>query len=119
MSQLVENRNMRNFGMKFYNAKTAAGWTPADYSPAPFAFFGLPGKPSEFLQRVEVPELSESLDEMQFLIGMAERATAATGIEKGAGTENQITLGEVNLLASKAMNRISDISHLKLRGTRS
>jgi hypothetical protein len=115
MSQLVENRTMRNFGMQFFDASKADGWTPAGYTPGPFAFFPLPGKPSEFLSRVEVPELSESLDEMQFLIGMTERATAATGIEKGSGTENEITLGEVKLLASKAMNRISDISRLKLQ----
>jgi hypothetical protein len=114
LSQLVENRTMRNFGMQFYDSTVGEGWTPQGYTPGPFAFFPLPGKPADMLQRVEVPELSESLDEMQYLVQMTESATAATGIEKGTGADEAITLGEVQLRSAKSMTRISDISALKL-----
>lgn len=87
---------------------------PQTFQPSPWGWYPVPGKPDDIVKRVEIPELSESLDEMKFMIEMSERATAATGIEKGSGTEREITLGEVKLLTAKAMNRISDISKMKL-----
>lgn len=44
------------------------------------------------IQRVEVPALSESLSEMQFLIGTIERATSSTASMKGVQTQGSATL---------------------------
>ncbi|HKQ06132.1 MAG TPA: hypothetical protein VJ464_13435 [Blastocatellia bacterium] len=113
LSQLVENRTLRNFGMNFYNS-SIEGFNPTTYQPAPFGWYPIPagkdGDIQKVLKRVEVPDLSESLDEMQFLIGMVERSTAATAIEKGESPEGQVTLGEVKLLDAKAQKRITSMS---------
>lgn len=108
-SQLVENRTLRNFGMNFYNVLAKEGWTPQSMDPIPGGWYPLPGKPGEVYQRVDVPDLSESLDEMQFLISLAERATAATASQKGTSEKAQITLGEVQLLLAEAEDRINDL----------
>ena len=110
-SQMIENRTLRNFGMNFYDKTAAEDFTPQTFIPRAWGWYGLPGKPNEVYRPVEVPLLTESINEMQFIIGSIERATAATAIEKGTGEKKQITLGEVQLLAAKANERIE--SHKK------
>lgn len=113
LSQLVENRTLRNFGMNFYNS-SIDGFNPQTYVPAPFGWYPIPagkeGDISKVLKRVEIPDLSDSLEEMQFIIQMGERATAATGIEKGESPDGQVTLGEIKLLDAKAQKRITSMS---------
>lgn len=108
-SQLVENRTLRNFGMHYYDS-TIEGFTPSTFNPVPWGWYGIPGKPSEVLQKVEIPDLSESLDEMQFLLTMSEKATGATATQQGVQTERQITLGEVQLALGEAKERIKGMS---------
>lgn len=119
LSQLVENRTLRNFGMNFYNS-SIDGFNPQTYQPAPFGWYPIPagkdGDIQKVLQRVEIPDLSDSLDEMQFLIGMTEKSTAATSIEKGESPDGQVTLGEVKLLDSKARQRITSMSKFYRQG---
>lgn len=110
LSQLVENRTLRNFGMNFYDATAKEGWTPAAMEAMPFGWYPLPGKPSEILQRVEIPDLSESIDEMQFLKSLVEGATAATTTTKGETEQSKVTLGEVELAMGAAKERITSIS---------
>ncbi len=69
-------------------------------------WYGVPGKPSEVLQKVDIPDLSESLDEMNFLIEMIEKATGATATQQGVQTKKQITLGEIQLALGEAKARI-------------
>ena len=109
ISQLVENRTMRNFGMNYYDA-TNSEFQPATFQPAPFGWYPIPGDPNKLIKRVDIPDLSESLDEMQFIIGMVERSTAATATEKGEQTKGHITLGEIQLMAAKANERITSIA---------
>lgn len=59
-SQLVENRTLRNFGMHYYDS-TVEGFNPGTYNPIPWGWYGVPGKPSDVIQKVDVPDLSESL----------------------------------------------------------
>lgn len=108
-SQMIENRTLRNFGMNFYDATANSEWSPQMMEPRPFGWYPLPGKPSEVFQKAEIPDLSESLDEMQFLITMAEQATAATATQKGTSEKSQITLGEVKMMMVEAEDRISDM----------
>ena len=109
MSQLIENRTLRNYGMQFYNA-SVEGFVPQTYDPGPFAWIPVPGKPSEVMQRVDIPDLSESLDEMSFVMSMAEKASAATAANQGQVEKNQVTLGEVQLALNNAKERVKSFS---------
>jgi hypothetical protein len=109
ISQTVENRTLRNFGMNFYNA-TIEGFTPQTYEPEPGGWYGLPGKPSDVYERVDIPDLSDSLDELTFIIQLAEKASASTAIQQGATPERRITLGEVEILMANASERVKAMS---------
>jgi hypothetical protein len=119
LSQLVENRTLRNFGMNFYNS-SIEGFNPQTYEPAPFGWYPIPagkdGDMSKVLQRVEIPDLSDSLDEMRFLIERVETSTAATSIQKGDSPDGQVTLGEVQLLDAKAQKRITSMTKFYRQG---
>jgi hypothetical protein len=109
-SQLVENRTMRNLGMNFYDATAKEGWTPQTLEPRPFGWYPLPGKPDEVFKAVQIPDLSESLDEIAFVKGLVESATAATATTKGETDDRKVTLGEVELTLQAAKERISSIT---------
>lgn len=109
ISQLVENRTLRNFGMNFYDA-TIEGFNPQTYEPLPGGWYGLPGKPREVYERIDIPDLSEAIDEMEFILQVAEKASAATSIQQGATEERQITLGEVQLALANATERVKAMS---------
>lgn len=108
-SQLVENRTLRNFGMHYYDS-SIEGFQPQTFNPVPWGWYGVPGKPQDVLQKVDIPDLSESLDEMQFVIGMTEKATGATATQQGVQTEKKITLGEVQLALGEAKERVKGMS---------
>lgn len=108
-SQLVENRTLRNFGMHYYDS-TIEGFTPQTFQPLPWGWYGVPGKPQDMIQKVDIPELSESLDEMQYVTTFIERATGATATQQGVQTERQVTLGEVQLALGEAKERIKGMS---------
>ena len=111
-SQLVENRTLRNFGMQFFDSTAggAEGWNPSTYQARPFGWYGVPGDPNKLIRRVEIPDLSESLDEMQFVMNLVERATGATATQQGVQTQKNITLGEVQLALGEAKERIKGMS---------
>ncbi len=110
-SQLVENRTLRNFGMHYYDGTKGDGeFAPQTFNPQPWGWYKVPGNPSEVMKKVDIPDLSESLDEMQFVIGIAEQATGATKTQQGNITERNITLGEVQLALGEAKERIKGMS---------
>ena len=110
-SQLIENRTLRNFGMTFYDSTGIQDtFQPNTFNPVPFGFYGIPGNPNEILKRVEIPDLSESLDEMQFVIEVAESASGATATQQGNIQSKEVTLGEVQLALGEAKERIKGMS---------
>lgn len=110
-SQLVENRTMRNFGMHYYDSSLKAeGFIPSTFNPVPWGWYPVPGKPSDVLQKVDIPDLSESLDEMTYVTEMTEKATGATSTQQGVQTERQTTLGEVQLAQGEAKARTQGMS---------
>ena len=111
-SQMVENRTLRNYGMHYYDGNIAdqAGFTPQIWEPQPWGWYKLPGKPADMLQKVDIPDLSESLDEMQFVIEMSEKASGANSTQQGATEQKQVTLGEVELALGEAKERIKGMS---------
>ena len=106
ISQMITNGMLRGFGMNFYDATAKDGWTPQGYDPTPFGFYPLPGKPSDVLQHVDVPQLPERLNEMAFLKEMVQSATASTAPAEGDGSEGDQTLGEIQILLQQANDRI-------------
>lgn len=108
-SQLVENRTLRSLGMTYYDA-THEGFNPQTYEPVGFGFYGVPGKPSDVLMPVDIPDLSDSLQEMEFVLTMIEKATGATATQEGVQTQSQVTLGEVQLALNEAKQRIKGMS---------
>ncbi len=109
-SQMVENRTLRNFGMRFFDATIEGFVPPSNQDAIPGGWYPLPGKPSDVFENVEVPDLSDSLDEINFLVGMMEKATGATATQQGVQTEKKITLGEVELALGEAKERIKGMS---------
>ena len=112
-SQLVENRTLRNFGMHYFNSNIE-GFNPQTMTPVPWGWYGIPvpanGNLDQVFKKVDIPDLSESLDEMQFLITMIEKASGATSTQQGVQTERKITLGEVQLALGEAKERIKGMS---------
>lgn len=114
-SQLVENRTLRNFGMHYYNnAMTAEGFSPNTFNPIPWGWYGIPVptgmRIADAIQKVDIPDLSESMDEMTFLLSMVEKASGATATQQGVQTERTVTLGEVQLALGEAKERIKGMS---------
>jgi hypothetical protein len=109
MSQLVENRTLRNLGMHYYDA-TKEGFTPQTWEAIAWGWYGVPGKPADVVERMDIPDLSESLDEMSFVMNIAEKAVASTTTQQGAVEQTQVTLGEIQLALVNAKERVKSLS---------
>lgn len=104
-SQLVENRTLKNFQMHWF--LPGQNYTPQTYTPGPGAM--LPAPPGEDINKVikpvEISGLDDTLTAIQMLIKLVERGSGATALEKGATESGQQTLGEVQILVGKSMER--------------
>jgi hypothetical protein len=112
-SQTVENRTMRNFGMNYYNSALSGedgAFIPQTFEPKAWGWYPIPGNPNDLIKSVEIPELVGNLEEINFVVAIAEKASAATAITQGVSEQKQITLGEVQLLAGNALDRIQSMS---------
>lgn len=108
-SQLVENRTMKSFGMRFYDATNEA-FVPQTWQPQAFGFYGVPGKPSDIMQDMTIPDLADSMADIEFVTAMNEKATGATASQQGVQPERSITLGESQMDLSEAKERIKGMS---------
>ncbi len=114
ISALAENRILRNFGMNFYNSNMES-FVPQSFQPIPFGWYPIPvpddKKLSDVFQPVQIPDMSESLDEMEYVRKMVETAVAANSTIQGETQQkNKVTLGEVELALGAAKERISSIA---------
>lgn len=107
-AQLIENRMLRNFNMNYYDS-TNEDFNPQTWVAEPWGWYPMPGNPNDLHKAVEVADLSESLDEMTFIMNIAKEAVAATSTEQGS-VETNVTLGEVQLALQNAKERIKHIS---------
>lgn len=103
-SQLIENRTLQNFQMHWYDA-TVDGYTPQTYEPGPGRMLPAPGKPSDTIMPVEINGLDETLTAIDYITQIVERGSGAVAIDKGVAEQGTQTLGEVELLVGKAMER--------------
>ena len=104
-SQLIENRTLKNFQMHWY--LPAEGYTAQTYTPGPGMM--MPGPPGEDINKVikpvEISGLDDTLQAIGTLTQIVERATGAVAIDKGQAEKGTQTLGEVEILVGKALER--------------
>lgn len=104
-SQMIENRTLKNFQMHWF--LPGQNYTPQTYTPGPGMM--LPAPPGDDINKVikpvEISGLDDTLTAIQALVGIVERGTGATAIEKGQPEQGQQTLGEVQILVGKAKER--------------
>ena len=112
-SQLVENRTLKNLNMNLFNS-SIEWFVPQTWQPQAWGMYGIPvpvgGKIDDVFKQMPVSDLTESLDEVNFLISMIEKATGATPTQQGAKTPGQVTLGEVELTLGEAKERVKGVS---------
>lgn len=113
-SQMVENRTLKNFNMNVFDS-TIEGYNPQTFTPQPFGWYPVPGKPQEVYQQLQVNDLGDTLPEMTFLIQMIEKAAGASATQQGAASERQITLGEVKLALSQSQERVKSLTKFYTR----
>lgn len=113
ISSIAENRILRNFGMNYYNS-SIEGFNPQTFDPIPFGWYPIPvpegGSIKDVVTRIDIPELSESLDEMEYVKKLVETAVAANTTVQGGTEQNKVTLGEVELALSAAKERLTSIA---------
>lgn len=104
-SQMMENRTLKNFQMHWY--LPGGNYTPQTYTPGPGVM--LPAPPGDDINKVikpvEISGLEDTLEAINWITQIVERGTGATAIEKGEGENGAQTLGEVQILVGKAMER--------------
>ena len=108
ISQDVENRTYRNFGMYFFNTMNG-NFQPKAFDPKPFGMYGVPGNPREVLEQVRIEPLNDTMQQIGFLKNLIQSSVAQTPTERGEQTKSRTTLGEIelNLAQSQGRNEVS------------
>lgn len=115
-SQMVENRTLKNFGMNYFNSSlTDEGFLPQTFEPVAWGWYPIPvgqeGRIQDNIMRVDVPDLADTIEEINFIMTIAQTASAATSFQQGVKPEGQqITLGEVNILVGNAEERVKSMA---------
>lgn len=111
-SQLIENRTLKNFQMHWF--MPGQNYQPQTYQPGPGVM--LPAPPGDDINKVikpvEIQGLDDTLAAIAAITQIVERGTGATAIDKGEPQPGVTTLGEVQILVGKAMERRSGIAKL-------
>lgn len=107
ISQDLENRTFRNFGMYFFDTKNGT-FQPRAFDPKPFGMYGVPGNPNDLIKPVEVPALNDTGNQINWLKDMIQSSVAQTPTERGVKTPGEQTLGQVQLQlqGSKGINQV-------------
>ncbi len=108
-SQMIENRTLGNFNMVYYDASNDK-YQPTQYEPGPGVMIPAPGDPNKTLMPVPIQKLDDNMNAINFLTQIIERGTAATSIDKGVQEGPKTTLGEVEILVGKAMERTQSMA---------
>lgn len=115
-SQMVENRSLQNFGMNYFNSSLGEeGFTPQTFEAVPWGWYPIPvgasGKITDSIMRVDIPDLSSTLGEIEFIMNLAQQSSAATTFQQGIQPQGQqVTLGEVQLLLKNAQEKVKAMS---------
>lgn len=107
ISQDLENRSYRNFGMYFFNTLNGT-FQPRAFDPKPFGMYGVPGNPKEIIQQIEIQPLNDVSNQVTWLKNLIQSSVAQTPMERGIKEAGEQTLGQVQLQlqGSKGMNQV-------------
>jgi hypothetical protein len=107
ISQDLENRTYRNFGMYFFNTMNGT-FQPKAFEAKPFGMYGLPGNPSEIMQQIRIEPLGDVAGQINWLKNLIQSSVAQTPTERGVKEAGEQTLGQVKLqlAGSKGMNEV-------------
>lgn len=104
ISQDLENRTYRNFGMYFFNTNNGK-FKPRAFDPKPFGMYGVPGKPEDMIKQMNINPLADTAQQITFLKTLIQSSVAQTPTERGIGDDNAETLGEVKLNLKQSTGR--------------
>jgi hypothetical protein len=96
ISQDLENRTYRNYGMYFFNTMNGT-FQPRAFEAKPFGFYGLPGNPSEIVQQIKIEPLNDVASQITWLKNLIQSSVAQTPLERGVKEAGEQTLGQVQL----------------------
>lgn len=107
ISQDLENRTYRNFGMYFFNTLNGT-FQPRAFDPKPFGMYGVPGNPADLIKAIEVPALNDTANQIKWLKDLIQSSVAQTPLERGIKEAGEQTLGQVQLqlAGSKGINQV-------------
>lgn len=106
VSQMLENRTYRNFGMFFYDS-TNQKFTPNAVDPRPFGMYPVPGDPNKIMQQMRIEPLTGTMEELAFLKNLIQSSVAITPNELGVQDKGDVTLGEVQLNMQQSQGRLA------------
>ncbi len=111
ISQNIENRTLRSFGMKFFNSSLGEeGFQPQTFEPVPFGMYPIPvgvnGKITDNIMDIPIQPLDDLKNDIEFLMGLAQQSSAATATQQGVITPTPVTLGQVQLTLENAQERV-------------
>lgn len=107
ISQDLENRTYRNFGMYFFNTLNGT-FQPRAFDPKPFGMYGVPGNPTEIIQQIRIEPLNDVSGQITWLKNLIQSSVAQTPLERGIKEAGEQTLGQVqiSLQQSKGINQV-------------
>lgn len=108
LSQDLENRTYRNFGMYFYDTKNGT-FSPKAFDPRPFGMYGVPGRPEDVVKQMRIEPLGDTTSQIQFLKNTIQSSVAQTPTERGVSESGDKTLGEIEiqLKQSSGVNQVT------------
>lgn len=109
ISQDLENRTYRNFGMYFFDTKNGT-FSPRSFDPKPFGMYGVPGKPSDIIEQMRIEPLNDTAQQITFLKDLIQSSVAQTPTERGVQEKGSATLGEIQLNLKQSTGRNEVVS---------
>jgi len=109
ISQDLENRTYRNFGMYFFNTLNGT-FQPRSFDPKPFGMYGVPGNPSDIVKQMDIQPLNDTMPTISWLKNLIQSSVAQTPTERGEQQKGEATLGEIQLSFQQSSGRNQVVS---------
>jgi len=108
ISQDLENRTYRNFGMYFFNTMNGT-FQPRAFDPKPFGMYGVPGNPDEIVKQMTINPLNDTSNQIDWLKNLIQSSVAQTPTERGE-IQSDTTLGQTQLSFQQSQVRNQVVS---------
>lgn len=113
LSQDLENRTYRNFGMYFFNTLNGQ-FTPQAFEPKPFGMYPVPGNPAEIVKQVDIQPLNDTSNQISWLKDLIQSSVAQTATERGE-VKSDTTLGQTQLSFQQSQGRTQVVTRLYMK----